>query len=234
MEVRTLAGLAEAGQARGAVVVLDIFRASNTILALLAAGAAEVRLLADLEQARALRDAHPDWLLAGERGGLIQPGFDGDNSPAHAATLRPAGRSVILTTSAGTQAVHRLGQAGPVCYGSFANAEAVVRALTTLAPERVNLLPMGLEAREPAREDDLAAFYLAERLAGRRPDFAAIRAELLACDGAMRLRRLGQQDDLEFCARLDSHELVPLVGFEQHPVARPWPGQSPRERGGEA
>jgi 2-phosphosulfolactate phosphatase len=223
VEVRILpglAGLAGLDQAAGAVVILDIFRASNTVLSLLASGADGVWLLADLEQARGLRQAHPAMLLWGERGGIMPPDFDGDNSPCRAAAGDLAGRQVILTTSAGTQAVARLAGAEAVCFASFANATALAGYLAALAPAVVSLLPMGLEAREPALEDQEAAFYLAELLAGRRPDFAPIRQRLLACPGADRLRRLNQHDDLAFCTTLDSHDLVPLVRYEDYPVAR--------------
>ncbi|MFH1034899.1 MAG: 2-phosphosulfolactate phosphatase [Pseudomonadota bacterium] len=223
MEAVIIPGPAGLEQPTGVVVVLDIFRASNTILALLAAGAAGVWLIKDLEQARVLKKARPHMLLWGERGGIMPPDFDGDNSPCRASRQTLTGRQVILTTSAGTQAVARLTQAQAVCFASFANASALAGYLTALAPASVSLLPMGLEAREPALEDSQAALYLRELLAGRRPDFAPIRQRLLDCPGAARLRRLGQQDDLAFCATLDSHHLVPLVSFEDFPVARQVP-----------
>ena len=223
MEARLLPGPSRLDQAAGVVVVLDVFRASNTVLSLLAAGVAGVWLLADLERARALRQAWPQMLLWGERGGVMPPDFDGDNSPCRAARDPLAGREVILTTSAGTQAVARLAGAQAVCLASFANATALVEYLTALAPAAVSLLPMGLEAKAPAQEDQEAARYLAALLSGRRPDFAPIRQRLLACPGADRLRRLGQDDDLEFCTTLDSHQVVPLVSFEDFPIARPAP-----------
>jgi 2-phosphosulfolactate phosphatase len=222
-------GLEQLEALTGAVVVLDVFRASNTILSLLAAGAAEVLLLADLDRARALKAAHPAWPLLGERGGLAVPDCDGGNSPAAAPSLVAPGASVILTTSSGTQAVHRLTAAAAVLIASFANAAATVRALHALAPAAITLLPMGLEAREPALEDDLAAEYLAAALAGSPPPFAPLRERLLSCPGADRLRRLGQHDDLEWCTRLDVMDLVPAVTPGDPPTVRSL--GSPRVRG---
>jgi phosphosulfolactate phosphohydrolase-like enzyme len=80
---------------------------------------------------------------------------------------------------------------------------------------------MGLGAREPAFEDDTAARYLGKSLKGVRPDFGDIRNELLACPAAERLRSLHQDDDLEFCTRLDTHRVVPIVEFGIHPRAVP-------------
>ena len=203
---------------RGVVAVLDIFRASNTIISLLASGVAELTLLADLEEARRLRARRPGWLLLGERQGIAPPDFDGGNSPVEAASGAFAGRRVILTTSAGTQAVGRLSRAREVLFGSFANAAALVGLLKELAPRVVHLLPMGLEAKSPALEDELAAGFLADLIGGRGPDFAAIKSRLLDCPGADRLRSLDQQDDLEFCTILDSQQLVPRVRYGELPV----------------
>jgi len=202
-----------------AVVVIDVFRASNTILALLAAGAAEVALVADLDHARAFKSAHPDRLLLAERGGMTVSGSDGGNSPASAHRLVAPGARVILSTSAGTRAVHRLTSARSVLFASFANAAAVERALRAARPERVTFLPMGLEAREQALEDDLVAAYLTAALSGAPPDFGPLREQLLACPGADRLRRLDQHDDLAWCTRLDTSDLVPVVRPGDPPTA---------------
>lgn len=221
MQVEIISGLRNLESLPGLVVVLDIFRASNTIIALLAHGAAEVVLISDLEEARRLRARRPGRLLLGERQGITPPDFDGGNSPVEAGAGAFAGRRVILTTSAGTQAVGRLRRAARVFFGSFANAAALCRALKTFGQEPVYLLPMGLEAREPALEDELAARYLAGLLQGRPLDFKEIRPQLLACDGADRLRSLNQHADLEFCTTLDSQQTVPVVDYDPLPHARP-------------
>ncbi len=209
--VRVQRGLAGVEAITGTVVVIDVFRASNTILALLASGAKEVFLLADLAEARALKHRHPERPLLGERGGIAPDDFDGGNSPARAPLLVDPGSSPILTTSAGTQAIARLRSAETVLFACFANAAAVADFLGPLDPSSVTLLPMGLEAREAAVEDDEAAEWIAGVLEGRSQDFGEVRERLLDCDGARRLRRLGQTDDLAVCTELDSQSLVPVV-----------------------
>ena len=191
----------------GAVVVLDIFRASNTLISLLTAGVDRVYLIADLDRAYEMKQDRPDRLLFGERNGVTQPGFDGGNSPCQAARLGEqgllTGKTVILTTSAGTQAIHRLPNAEAIFFGSFANASAVVEAVKATGCKSVHLLAMGLRAEEPAEEDDLCADYLARLLKGERPDFEPYRQGMLACKGGDRLRSHNQDDDLEFCTSLD-------------------------------
>lgn len=221
-ELRTHHGLEGVETITGTVVVIDVFRASNTIISLLAARATEVFLVAELERARALKRTHPERPLLGERGGVAPTDFDGDNSPSAAGRLIRPGASPILTTSAGTRAVGRLSGADTVLFGSFANATAVARAVEEIGARPLTLVPMGLDAREPAVEDDEAALWIARLVNGEPQDFPSVRRRLLDCDGARRLRRLGQIEDLELCTRLDSVPIVPVLvpGDPPRAVAR--------------
>src|SRR5689334_1426420 len=69
--------------AGGLAVVIDVLRATTTIVHALAAGAACVRPCAEVEEARALvgQMRIGRALLGGERGGVAPPGFDLGNSP---------------------------------------------------------------------------------------------------------------------------------------------------------
>jgi 2-phosphosulfolactate phosphatase len=224
IELRTHHGLDGVEDLTGTVVVIDVFRASNTIISLLGAGAKEVFLLADLERARALKAEDPTRPLLGERGGVAPDDFDGGNSPANAGSLIAPGASPILTTSAGTQAIAKLEAADTIIFASFANAAAVAKALRFGRAPSVTLLPMGLEARTPAVEDDEAAAWIVGLLEGRSQNFLVVRQRLLECDGADRLRRLGQNDDLSFCTELDSRSMVPVVVPGTPPRAIPLVG----------
>ena len=153
-----------------------------------------------------------DSLLKKARSNKLAPDdFDGGNSPANAGSFIAPGSSPILTTSAGTQAIARLKAADTVIFASFANATAVAGALRVRPPTTVTLLPMGLEARTPALEDDEAAAWIGGLIEERSQDFTGVRQRLLDCDGAARLRRLGQTDDLAVCTELDTQSLVPVV-----------------------
>ncbi|KIX11835.1 2-phosphosulfolactate phosphatase [Dethiosulfatarculus sandiegensis] len=220
MRIEVVKDLNRAEALTGVVVVFDVFRASNTIISLLSEGASKVFLFSGLEEAREFKEQNPDYLLLGERDGLAPPGFEGGNSPCSARSLDLAGRRVILTTSAGTQSVHRLGRARAVFFGSFANAAFLARHIRSMNPDEVHLLPMGLNALSPAVEDDEAAWWLARLLKGEQPDFTEVRPKLMNCDGADRLRSLNQVDDLEFCTSPDTHDLI----AEVHMAEPPWAG----------
>lgn len=163
-----------AAAVRDVAVVVDVFRAGNTAAALLSSGAPFIRPIAGLDEALRLKRDHPDWLAVGERGGRMPPGFDMNNSPAQAARMKLEGRPAILTTSAGTQGLNAAAGARHVLMATLVNAEAAVRYIRSLDPEDVTIIPMGLEAREPAVEDDLTAEYLAARLRGETADYKKI------------------------------------------------------------
>ena len=94
--------------AGGIAIIIDVLRASTTIVTALEEGAAFVKPVADVDEARRLK--HGDFsscLLGGERGGLQIAGFDLGNSPAEYTHSVVAGRGVVMTTTNGTLAIKR-------------------------------------------------------------------------------------------------------------------------------
>ena len=89
---------------RTTAVVIDILRASTTIVTALAQGARGVWPCVEIEQAERLRGQMTDSILGGERGGKPIEGFDCSNSPADYSQARVAGRPVVFTTTNGTWA----------------------------------------------------------------------------------------------------------------------------------
>ncbi|HEX6989937.1 MAG TPA: 2-phosphosulfolactate phosphatase, partial [Bacillota bacterium] len=147
IDVALTAATARADQIRGRVVcVIDVLRASSTITAALAAGAAAVRPVATVEAALALRDQLRaegiDVVLAGERGGDPPPGFDLGNSPRDCTPERVGGRELILTTTNGTLAVDRAQRLGAqrIYVGAFVNLYPVVAALEDDPASRAGIL----------------------------------------------------------------------------------------------
>lgn len=195
--------------ADGVTVVIDVFRASNTIIACLAGGVGHIIPVGELKDAYRLKRENPDHLLFGERGGIPPKGFDHDNSPAKATKLDLKKKKIILTTSAGSQGIVYSKKADEILIGSFANARAIVDYLKNKDPEKISLLAIGNQAIEPATEDEECARYLKSQLEGKYIDMDQIRKNILKSDGANRLRRLGQKDDLEFCLKLNTYDIIP-------------------------
>jgi len=225
-------------------VVLDILRASSTLVTLLERGAAPVYVAGTVEAARALAASVPGGaLLCGEVGGLPPPGFDHGNSPTEMAGLGLAGRPVVLATSNGTRALAALAAAPAVLVGCFLNAGAVVArglALARARDARLTLVCSGdANGSQFSLEDALAAGYLVDRVLAREGadrvalDDAARAAWRLwqayagtgpATEAAARgfaesvhgrdLARLGFDADLAYCARVDASQAVPHLALD--------------------
>jgi 2-phosphosulfolactate phosphatase len=167
VNVRVTRFLDGARDATGHAVIVDVFRAFTTAAFCIAAGAREIVLVADHEQALALKRDDPSLFLTGEIGGRPIPGFDVGNSPSAIERLDLTGRRVIQRTSSGTQGVNAATSARGIVLGSFVLAEATVRYLRRTANE-VTIVAMGHKGEEPAAEDEACADYLAGLLVGER------------------------------------------------------------------
>ena len=177
MNVRVTRLIDGAREATGHAVIVDVFRAFTTAAFCVAAGAREIVLVADHEQALALKRDDPSLFLTGEIDGRPIAGFDVGNSPSAIERLDLTGRRVIQRTSAGTQGVNAATRARGIALGSFVIAEATVRHLRRSSDE-VTVVAMGREATETADEDEACARYIADRLVGASTDVAAMVASL--------------------------------------------------------
>jgi 2-phosphosulfolactate phosphatase len=132
IEVHLLPQLAAAERLRGGIaVVIDVLRATTTVIHALASGCTAVYPVVDVEEARRMVEDNRDrkFLLAGERQGKPLPGFDLGNSPLEHAPLVCQGATLVLTTTNGTLAMHRAAAAERVLIGAFVNFSAVCEQL---------------------------------------------------------------------------------------------------------
>ncbi len=210
MEFETKRFIQGAREARGTCVVIDIFRASNTIISILSRKPDCVIPVACLSVANLIKQENPNYILFGEQDGKPPEGFDHDNSPVAAQGAELAGETVILATSAGSKVIVNARHTDEVVVASFANARAAAAYVRSAKPRLVTLLPVGFQAEVEAEEDEACAAYLEALLRGEEPEeFEGLKRRLRDTPGAERLRRLGQEADLDFCLQLDSFDLVP-------------------------
>ena len=210
-------GLNGAETADGTVVIIDVFRASNTILMLLARGASSVIPVMRVKEAFDLKEAHPECLLAGERKGITIDGFDMGNSPHDASKMNLVGKDIILTTSGGTRATWHARNAERILVGSFGNARALVGMLRQSDSPSVTWLAVGTEGVSRAIEDDLCADYLKGIAEGKPQELDAMTKKIMDGEGAARLRRLGQEDDFSYCLATDLFDFVPELSKTHSP-----------------
>ena len=160
MKIRRLQLLKGASEATGVAVVIDVLRASSTILTMFSRGARSILPVATVDEACRVKGANPDFVLAGERGGAPPPGFDLGNSPTEAADRNFHEKHVVLTTSAGSKGLVAAAEsADEVVVGCFLNAAAVVAFIQERQPNTVSLVALGTGGEVESPEDTLAAEY---------------------------------------------------------------------------
>ena len=208
----------EAGAAPTGIVI-DVIRATSTICQALASGYERVFCAAEIEEARALRDALGEGVLGGERKAVRIPGFDLGNSPRE--YLEPAGTTLILSTTNGTRAVIAAAQrCERVLVASLLNLSAVVGA-TRAAGDDVLVVCAGVQGAL-ALDDAFVAGRIVAKLGWERTDAAEAAARLVStwagAEEAFRASKSGRnlaenapelEADIAFCARESVLEVVP-------------------------
>ncbi|MBI2218479.1 MAG: 2-phosphosulfolactate phosphatase [Candidatus Rokubacteria bacterium] len=206
-----------------AVLIVDVLRASTTIITALAHGAAAVVPVAGPSDARLRAGAFDDGgaIVAGERGGEMVPGFDLGNSPVAFASERVRGRTVVFTTSNGTRALLAARRAAAVGIAALVNASAA--SAWAEAQARDVVIVCAGERGRSSLEDTVCAGLLVERLPGTTPTAAAREAVTtarrygadvgrLAVDSrwARHLDAAGHGLDVAACLALDTTAVVPV------------------------
>lgn len=156
-----------AKQAKGLTVIIDVFRAFSLECYLYDMDVKQIRPVGTIEEAFSLRHQIQNSILIGERHGKKCDGFDYGNSPSSILKKDVAGKTIIHTTSAGTQGIINAVHASEIITGSLVNAEAVAKYIITRQPQTVSLVCMGNGGVRLAPEDELCAEYIKSILEGR-------------------------------------------------------------------
>ena len=162
--VHLLPSLIPSGALRGGVaVVIDVLRASTTIVHALAHGCEAVIPCAEVDEARRVAAGLPPGraILRGERQGVPIPGFDLGNSPGEYTEEACRGKTLVMTTTNGTRALLASLEAETVLVGAFVNFAATVQRLIHEA-RPVHIVCAGTEGRI-SYEDSLLAGAFASR-----------------------------------------------------------------------
>ena len=163
MKIKKLFLVEGAREAEGITVIIDVFRAFTLEAYLYAQNTEDIYAVSSKETAYALKEEHPDVLLCGERGGKILPGFDFGNSPSVIKDRDFKGKTILHTTTNGTQGIANAGHADAILTGSFVNAKATAEWIERQNPSVVSLVCMGWETHR-TEEDELCADYLSALL----------------------------------------------------------------------
>lgn len=106
------------------VVIIDILRATSAITTAFYNGVAKMIPVATVEEARSYKEK--GYMVAAERNGEVLEGFDLGNSPFGYMNTRVKGKTIVITTTNGTQAIEAARQAQKIVIGSFLNLEVMI------------------------------------------------------------------------------------------------------------
>lgn len=210
----------EAGAAPTGLVI-DVIRATSTICQALSSGYERVFCVAEVDEARALRDARGEGVLGGERNAVRIPGFDLGNSPRE--YTEPAAATLVLSTTNGTRAVVAAARrCERVFVASLLNLSAVVEAARE-ADDDVVVVCAGVQGTL-ALDDSFVAGRIVELLGWERTDAAEAAARLAStwsgAEEAFRASKSGRnllenapelEPDIAFCARESVLDVVPRL-----------------------
>ncbi len=160
MEIKILSLIEGAKEAKGLTVIIDVFRAMTVEAYLIKNNAEKIIPVSSVDFSFEYRKNNPDTILCGERGGKIVEGFDFGNSPSQVENVDFTGKTVIHTTSAGTQGIANAVNADEIIGGSLVTAKAIAKYIKKKNPEYVSLVGMGLAGQRPTDEDMLCAEYI--------------------------------------------------------------------------
>ena len=202
------------------VVVIDILRATSTITTIIDNGAKA--LIAVVDEANALKYKNEDYLIGGERNGETISGFDFGNSPFHYKKNLVKDKTIILTTTNGTKCIEMSSNASDVVIGSFLNLSAVANYLKNKDKDVV-LFCAGWKDKVNL-EDSLFAGALAQKLTNAELDDSTLLCidafemggknlfkTLQKSNHFQRLDRKGVIRDIEYCCKLDTTNIVPIL-----------------------
>jgi 2-phosphosulfolactate phosphatase len=204
-------------------VVIDVFRATSVIVTALASGAKEIIVKREIKDALQEYESRKgiNCILGGERKMAKIEGFHFDNSPSSYLNKEIKGKSLILTTTNGTKAIHYCHLASEVYICSILNCIAVMRELKTKQKD-IMIVCAGLSGNF-ALEDAFGAGMLLWHLNLETDDFGIMLMSIYA-DNKKDIKKLlansqaykalevkGLAQDLDFCLQENIYSIVPKL-----------------------
>lgn len=205
------------------VVVIDILRATSSMVYGIDNGAEAIIPVSQVEDCLKYKDN--GYLLAAERNGEVVSGYNFGNSPFSYTREKVSGKTVVLTTTNGTKALHlaRI-RAKQVVVGSFLNIQVLCDWLRS-KDKNVLLLCAGWKDQFNL-EDTLFAGAVVEELRESFDlfDDAGVMAEDLyklaktdlrgyigKSSHSHRLAALNIEEDVKFCLQLNICNSIPVL-----------------------
>lgn len=228
LDVFSSAGSFQEDELRGkTAVVIDVLRASSTIVTAINNGARGVIPVADMAAASTISQNldSPHYLLCGEKDGKKIEDYDLGNSPLEYTSDVIKNKTIILNTTNGTKALMRCSLAEEVMVGCFLNLRKIVEVLKQ--KEEIVLVCAGWRGRLSLEDLLCAGNIIYELTDGKLPDSARdgakvafglyekfgndIEETVQTSNHAVRLRNIVGSEDISFCCRTNAMDVLPLM-----------------------
>lgn len=227
IDCQLIPGVASGERTGSVYVVIDVLRATSTIVTAFMNGCESVIPVAEVEEAfRLARGPLAGALLGGERGGFAVEGFDLGNSPREYTSARVCGKTIVITTTNGSRAFRSIPAGGVGIVASFLNLGVVARHCLRCGKDVV-FIPSGRKGGF-SLEDTVCAGGIMETIRRQRKDGIHMTDAALACGilfGHFRanlvemlhssvhgryLDEIGLGSDLEYCVQVDVTLVTPI------------------------
>ena len=189
------------------VVIIDILRATSAICTAFENGAEKIIPVATVEEA--LEYKKKGFLAGAERNAIKVDGFDFGNSPYDYMGDHVKGKTIVLTTTNGTQAIEAARNAYKVVIGSFLNIDTLCEWL--MQEQRSILLLCSGWKNKFNLEDALFAGAVTEELVKRSDRFKL-------GDGCLALKylyQMAQEDPNKFLNYSSHKERLAALGLKK-------------------
>ena len=215
-------------RAESVVVIVDIFRATSTIIAAFENGARSIRPVATIEEAEACK--REGYLVGAERNCCRCDFADFGNSPFDYRPELVKGKDIVFATTNGTKSIHYAKSAYRIITGAFVNLQAVAdecirknRDVVVLCAgweDKINIedtifggaLVEILQASgfQPAGDASLIALALWQKTKSNLSDY------IKQTEHYGRLSANGLEDNVPYCLTLNLSDLVPVYSKEEN------------------
>lgn len=205
------------------VIVVDVLRATSAICTAFMNGAANIIPLETIEEARDYKSR--GFLVAAERDGFVLDFADFGNSPFNFTKERVAGKTIVYSTTNGTQAIKMASECYQVAVGAYLNLSAVSDWAINQNRD-VIILCAGWKNRF-SLEDSLLAGAITEKILEHSNFYTICDSAIAAKDlwsvakpdlisyidkaaQRSRLRLNGLDDVIDYCHSIDITNIIPV------------------------
>ena len=206
------------------VVIIDVLRATSVIVTALENGARKVKTSISIDNAFEQKSKETTLLLGGERNAVKIKGFDFGNSPLEYTKEKIKNKTILLTTTNGTQSVNKSSGAKTLIAASFLNLNSVLEYLVKIN-EDFHIICSGTQGKF-SLDDGLCAGLILHELRKRsavsssdfgelltlpfKEDSFSIQMLLSKAYHLNFLKSRGLSADIDYCLQINKFALIPI------------------------